>query len=170
MDMKWTYLLTIIIYGVLIAIKLINKKISYDFTRKLENPPIQMKGFKKDFYSSVAVTCIVIAVGINLATILTGHGVNVDSIIVTLLVIGMACISGMTHIFIDNNEKICIAGYILKKGDIKSFKAKGKNKLTQEITFTEPIGGYEGIVINILGNQKEQFVTCIEQLIESKEN
>ncbi|MHC1750215.1 MAG: hypothetical protein AB9856_18255 [Cellulosilyticaceae bacterium] len=170
MDMKWTYLLAVIIYGVLFAIKMINKKISYDFTKGLVKQPIAMKGFKKDFYSSVAIICIVISIGINVATTLTGHGINIDSIIVTILVMGMAFISGMTHIFVNEEKEMCIAGYILKKGDIKSFKEKGSRKLTQEIIFAEPIGGYDGIVIKVPANQKKQFIDCIQCLIESNEN
>ena len=143
MDMKWTYLLAVIIYGVLVLIKIINKKINHDFIKALEAPPIKFVGFKKDFYSSIAMICIVVSIGINLASVLTTHPINWDSIMVTILVIGMAFISGMTNIYVGNDNTVCIGGYIFKKGDIASIHLKNKKGNSQEIIFKEDIGGFQ---------------------------
>ncbi|MGL6173546.1 MAG: hypothetical protein ACRC1P_02955 [Cellulosilyticaceae bacterium] len=154
MDIKWTYILIVAIYLVLASIKVLNVILRNKF--KQDKQLLIFKGFRKDFFTSIAQICVIVTIIINGMTIVGGRPLNVDSIIITLLVVGMAIISGSVMILVETGTVLNISGYEFKKTDIKEVKVKSKNNYSvYDVHFTEDINGYENLKLYVVGNNKD---------------
>lgn len=154
MDIKWTYCLIIGIYMVLASIKVLNIILINKF--KQGRQLTVFKGFKKDFFTSIAQICIIVTIIINGMTIVGGRPLNRDSIIITLLIVGMAIISSSVTILVETGTLLNISGYEFKSEDIKEVKTKKKSRYdTYTINFKEDVNGYENLKLYIMGTKRE---------------
>lgn len=154
MDIKWTYCLIIGIYIVLASIKVLNVILINKF--KQGRQLAVFKGFKKDFFTSIAQICIIVTLIINGMTIVGGRPLNTHSMIITLLIVGMAIISSRVTILVETGTLLNISGYEFKSEDIEEVKAKKKSSCdTYTINLKEDVNGYENLKLYVLGNQRE---------------
>lgn len=154
MDIKWTYCLIIGIYIVLASIKVLNIILMDNFKKGRE--VIVFKGFKKDFFTTIAQICVIITLMINGMTIVGQRPLNTGSIIITLLIVGMAIISSSVTIIVEKGTLLNISGYEFKTEDIKEVKAKKKSRWdTYTIRFKEDVNGYENLKLYVIGTEKE---------------
>lgn len=154
MDIKWTYCLIIGIYIVLASIKVLNIILIGKF--KQGRQLAVFKGFKKDFFTSIAQICIIVTLMINGMTIVGGRPLNSHSIIITLLIIGMAAISSRVTILVETGTLVNISGYEFKSEDIEEVKTKKKSRCdTYTINLKEDVNGYENLKLYVWGNQRE---------------
>lgn len=170
MNIKWSYYLILGIYILLIALRMINyfNEIAY----KKENSHYH-KAFsiKKDFFTTVTLICILGTLAINTAALIGGKALNIDSIIVTLLVIGFTIINSFTFIlFSQESSTIFLLGYTLKPGDIANIKVKeGKNRSILNVTFNQEIESYNYTKILVYGKNRKDLARVFTNLVEKKE-
>lgn len=170
MNIKWSYYLIMGIYVMLIVLKMLNYL--SERTYKKENAHYRkVFSIKKDFFTTVSGICILVTLAINVAALFGGKAINIDSIIVTLLVIGFTIINSFTFIlFSEEASTICLLGYILKSGDLTCVKVKeGKNKDTLALTFNREIESYNYAKLWVYGKDRKQLVSTFRNLEEKKE-
>lgn len=165
MNIKWAYCLIGIIYAMLIFLKGINYLNKREY---ISNHPDALKAFsvKKDFFTTVAIICMIVTVGINGAALIGGRPLNTSSIIITFLVIGFTMLNSFSYIYLSRDEKnLLLLGYILQVGDVETIKVKHCNKKNiLSITFNKEIESYNYIKISIYGEHKERVTKGFEQL------
>lgn len=162
MDIIWSYCLVGIITIVLLIIRTINSKILKDFMKQYPTGKKYMV-FKKDFFYTVARIALICTIIINGMTLYGHSRFNIPSIIMTILLIIMCILSGISFIAIDENKHFNIAGYNIEEENIKDIKIKeGKNKLTCMILFNEEMNGYQGMEFYLFGKNRQAFVADIE--------
>lgn len=169
-NIKWSYYLIAGIYALLITLRSINY--FNEITYKKENSHYR-KAFsiKKDFFTTVALICILVTLAINMAALIGGKTFNTDSMIITLLVIGFTVINSFTFIlFSEESSTICLLGYTLKAGDIEKVKIReGKNKDVLNITFNREIESYNYAKLLVYGKNKKSLTTLFSKLETKKE-
>ena len=103
MDIIWSYCLVAIITLVLVIIRLINNKILKKF---MEEYPSGKKYviFKKDFFFTVAKIATVCTIIINVMTVYGHSRLNVSSIVMTILLITMCLLSGMSFVALNEDK------------------------------------------------------------------
>ena len=144
MEMKWTYLLILVIYGVLGLLHLLNHKIDKQFKDKYPTAKVY-KGHRRDFFEAVAVITVVIALVINALSVMGGQGMNTHTLIISLLVVGMTFFTKNITLTIAETA-LSISGFTFDCDKVKSFKQiEKKGKIKNSIVFVEAINGYEGI-------------------------
>lgn len=169
MNIKWSYYLIMGIYVLLIVLRIINYLNEQRY--KKENSSYQkVFSIKKDFFTTVALICILVTLAINGAAVIGGKSINIDSIIVTLLVIGFTVINSFTFIlFSEETATVCLLGYTLKAGDLTQVKVKeGKNKDTLALTFNREIESYNYAKLWVYGSCKRELITLFRNLEEKK--
>lgn len=165
MNIKWAYYLIAIIYVILIVLKGINYLNLKAYEK--ENADVHKAViFKKDFFTTVALICIVVTCAINIAAIIGGKNLNTSSIIITCFVIGFTMINSFEYIrFSDVTQTLFLAGYTLKDGDIEKVKYKqGSRRNALRVTLTREIESYYYIKMSVYGKNKDQVVTLLEKL------
>ena len=170
MNITWSYYLIAGIYILLIILRGINclNETAY----KKENSHYR-KAFsiKKDFFTTVAVICIIVTIGINIAALIGGKPLNTSSMLVTVLVIGFTILNSFTFIFFSEEEQnICFLGYTLTKGDISSLKAKeSRGKYTLNLNFNREIESYNYAKLWVFGENKKALTEVFEKIVAEKE-
>ncbi|MEG0952712.1 MAG: hypothetical protein RSE96_12380, partial [Niameybacter sp.] len=114
MDIVWSYCLIAIITLVLVIIRLINNKLLKQF---MEKHPEGTKYvvFKKDFFYTVAKLAVLITLIINGMTLYGHSRLNVPSIVMTLFVVMMCLLSGISFVIVDGKKHFDISGYELSE-------------------------------------------------------
>lgn len=168
MNIKWSYYLIAGIYILLIALRGIN--VLNETVYKKENSQYRkVFSIKKDFFTTVALICIIVTLGINCAAIIGGKSINCSTIIVTILVIGFTILNSFTTI-IFSEKNICFLGYTLVAGDVQKVQTKlGARSNTLKITFNRDIESYNYTKIIIFGKNKDELTRVFEQLVKSNE-
>lgn len=170
MNIKWAYYFIAILYVILIVLRVINHLNQKAYIK--DNSNIE-KAFsiKKDFFTTVAIICIIVTVGINIAALIGGKAFNISSICVTLLVIGITLLNSFSYIlFSEENHTIHFVGYTLRPGDIKEVKVKkGKMSTVLNVTFNKEIESYNYAKILVYGNHKEKLTNLLETLKGEKD-
>ena len=168
MNIKWSYYLIAGIYILLIALRGIN--VLNETVYKKENLHYEkVFSIKKDFFTTVALICIIVTLGINCAAIIGGKSINCSTIIVTILVIGFTILNSFTTI-IFSEKNICFLGYTLVAGDVQKVQTKlGARSNTLKITFNRDIESYNYTKIIIFGKNKDELTRVFEQLVKSNE-
>lgn len=167
LDITWCYYLIAIIYVLVIALKAINyvNKIKY-----IKDNMGCKKIFiiKKDFFSTVAISCFIGAVLINGALLYSRGIVNKDSIIITLLIIGFTLINSLCTLYYNlENSTICLLGYTLENGDIKKIKSKDKKlAITMNITLNRTIESYDYVKFRMFGANRNEVKALFNSLIK----
>ncbi|WP_053985547.1 hypothetical protein [Niameybacter massiliensis] len=164
MDIIWSYCLVAIITLVLVIIRLINNKILKNF---MEEYPSGKKYviFKKDFFFTVAKIATICTIIINVMTVYGHSRLNVSSIVMTILLITMCLLSGMSFVALNEDKHFNISGYELEESNIKDIKIKeGKRKVTCTILFNEEMNGYQGMEFYLFGKNRQLFIEQIEQI------
>lgn len=163
MDLIWSYVLILVILLVLITIRVINNKIVNEFMREHDTAKKYLI-FKKDFFWTVTKISVVCTILIN-GLMLYGHQrINIQSIILTCLVIIMCVLSGISFVAVDEKRAFNIAGYNLDEDQIKDIKIKEhKNRLSYTVLFKEEMNGYQGMEFYVFGTQKEAFAKSIKE-------
>lgn len=170
MNIKWSYYLIMGIYVMLIVLRMINYL--SEKTYKKENARYRkVFSIKKDFFTTVSIICILVTLAINVAALLGGKAINVDSILVTLLVIGFTILNSFTFIlFSEEASTICLLGYTLKSGDLTHVKVReGKNKDTLTLTFNREIESYNYAKLWVYGKDRRELINVFRELEEKKE-
>lgn len=162
MDIIWSYCLVGVITLVLLIIRTINSRLLKNFMEQYPTGKKYMV-FKKDFFYTVARIAVVCTIIINGMT-LYGHGrLNIPSIIMTILLIIMCILSGISFIAINEKKHFNIAGYNIEEDNIKDIKIKeGKKRLTCTILFNEEMNGYQGMEFYLFGKNRHEFVADME--------
>nr|WP_302596006.1 hypothetical protein [uncultured Cellulosilyticum sp.] len=170
MDIKWSYYLIALIYVLVIVLRLINMGKATKFK---EEHVSHLKFFtiKKDFFTTVTIICIVVTVAINGAALIGGKNLNMNSIIITLLVIGFTLINSFTSILLDEEgNKALFYGYTIEEGEIESLKAKEKSKKTiYDITFTKEVDSYNYAKLIVYGSNREKLKAAFEGFVKKEE-
>lgn len=162
MDLKWSYYLIVIIYFILIALEVLNKKKAQEFKKNHEKVQ-QYKAYKKDFFTTVAKICLVLSVIINGLCLYGGNALNWNSLIITVAIIGMALITSNIQILVSEEGEFNIGGLDLNATDIKDFETKKrKNRTKNSIVFQDTINGYEGIEFYLNEGQSDKFLENIK--------
>lgn len=165
MNIKWAYYFIAILYVILIVLRVINYLNRKAYIK--DNTNIE-KAFsiKKDFFTTVAVICIIVTLGINIAALIGGKAFNTSSICVTLLVIGITLLNSFSYIlFSEENHTIHFVGYTLRKGDIQEVKVKtGKVSTSLNITFNKEIESYNYVKLLVYGSHRAKLVNILEAL------
>lgn len=158
MDLKWSYYLIVIIYFILIALEVLNKKKAQEFKKNHEKVQ-QYKAYKKDFFTTVAKICVVLSVIINGLCLYGGNTLNWNSLIITVAIIGMALITSNIQILVSEEGEFNIGGLDLNAADIKDFESKKRKNCTKNsIAFQDNINGYEGIEFYLSEGQSDKFL------------
>lgn len=170
MNIKWSYYLIAGIYILLIALRGINAL--NETVYKKENSQYE-KAFsiKKDFFTTVALICIIVTLGINCAALIGGKSINGSTIIVTLLVIGFTILNSFTNIiFSEDHKNVCFLGYTLVAEDIEKIQVReGKHANTLKITFYRDIESYNYTKVVIFGKNKDKLTQVFRQLVKNNE-
>ena len=163
MDLIWSYALILVILLVLITIRVINNKIVNEFMREHDTAKKYLI-FKKDFFWTVTKISAVCTILIN-GLMFYGHQrINNQSIILTLLILIMCVLSGISFVAVDEKKAFNIAGYNLEEDQIKDIKIKEhKNRLSCTVLFKEEMNGYQGMEFYVFGTQKESFAKLIKE-------
>ena len=163
MDIKWTYGLIVAIYIVLLLIKGINVILIKRF--KENKDLVIVKGFKKDFFTSIAQICIGVTIIINGMTIVGGRPLNINSMIITLLIVGMALLSGTVTILLEKECALNISAYEFEAKDIKQIEIKKKTRYTLfDIELEDDVNGYDNIKFYVMSQNREVFEKELNQL------
>lgn len=167
MDLIWSYVLILVIILVLIAIRLLNNKILDEFMVEHDTAKKYLV-FKKDFFWTVTKISVVCTILIN-GLMFYGHQrINYQSIMLTLLIIMMCILSGISFVAVDEKKAFNIAGYNLEENQIKDIKIKKrKNRLDCTILFKEEMNGYQGMEFYVFDKEKEEFFNKIKDKSEN---
>lgn len=121
--------------------------------------------FKKDFFYTVAKLAVLITLIINGMTLYGHSRLNVPSIVMTLFVVMMCLLSGISFVIVDGKKHFDISGYELSEENVKDIKIKEhKMRLSCTILFNEEINGYQGMEFYLFGKDKQKFIDQIEQM------
>lgn len=166
-DIKWIYCLIAAIYLILGIISILNRLIVKEELKAHKGDTLTIRGFKKDFFSTIAWICTIGMLIINGLCLYGNKPLNYESIITTFLVIGLAIVSGMVKIIIVDKSKIIIGGYIFNKGEIKEYRVKEKKAYNKyNVVFSEDLNGYESVMLYISQDKGILFNTYINEFIE----
>ena len=170
MNIKWSYYLIAGIYILLIALRGINA-LNETVYKKENSQYGKVFSIKKDFFTTVALICIIVTLAINCAAVIGGKSINSSTIIVTLLVIGFTILNSFTTIiFSENNKNVCFLGYTLVAGDIEKMQVKeGTHSNTLKITFYRDIESYNYTKVIIFGKNKDKLTEVFGQLVKNNE-
>ena len=162
MEIIWSYVLIVVITLVLITIRVINNKLVSNFLEEYGTAEKYVI-FKKDFFFTVAKICVIFTILINGLTLYGHQRINVQSIILTALIIGMCLISCISFVAVDDHKVLNIAGYLIKEEAIKEIKLKDyKNHLSCKILFEEEINGYQGMEFCLFGQKRQTFKNKVQ--------
>ena len=169
MNIKWSYYLIVGIYILLIALRGINA-LNETAYKKENSDCRKVFSIKKDFFTTVAVICVIVTFGINFAAVIGGKSINLSTIVVTVLVIGFTLLNSFTMIiFSEENKNICFLGYTLVEGDIKEIKVKEKKQSnTIKLVFNRDIESYNYAKIIVFGENKDEIVNAFRQIAQEK--
>lgn len=167
MDIKWSYYLIAFIYILVSILKVINSKLMDTFLK--QNPcSIKLLALKKDFFTTVSISCIIITVFINIAAVIGNKPINKTTILITMLVVGFTYLNSCFYILLPKDkQQIFILGYLLQKGEIDHFKVKERKILTSyDITFTKEIDSYNYMKVYIFGENRHAFYQLMQELLK----
>lgn len=169
MDISWSYYLIALLYGLLIFLRLINNDKEDDYIGENGNCK-EIFIIKLDFFLTVAICCTIATVFINIAAIVGGKGINVQSIIITLLVNGFMLLNSFSHIlFSEESETFFYSGYKMTKDDIvKISTRKGYKRYIMNINFAHDIESYSNAKIFIYGEEKREFSKLMDKITKDK--
>jgi hypothetical protein len=170
-DMKWLYYLILILYGVLGCIKVLNNLIVKDLLSSTDGEVKSFRIFKKDFFTTIGLFTMIMAVSINILCLIGGRPFNLHSVIVSIAVIGMAYLSGRGKVYlIEKDKNFILAGYQIEEGHIKSYQLKNrKYYCLYTIHFKEDFNGYESIKIYVATEHAETLEKAINNGITQQE-
>lgn len=165
MDISWSYYLIALLYALLVFLRLINnmkedKYISQNHECK------EVFTIKIDFFVTVAVCCTIVMVLINIAAIIGGKGINVQSIIVALLVSGLMLLNSFSHIlFCEESKTFFYSGYVMKKEDLNTASIKkGSKRFMITFNFSREIESYTNAKILVYGKERRHFSKLVEKM------
>lgn len=170
MDIKWSYYLIALIYVLVLVLRCINMQKAAHF-KKEHTTYLKFFTIKKDFFTTVAIICSVVTIGINGAALIGGKALNMNSIIVTLLVIGFTIINSFTTILLDEeNNMTLFYGYTIGEGEVESLKVKEKSKRTiYDITFTKEVDSYNYAKLIVYGNERNKLNKAFNSFVKKEE-
>ncbi|MGL4344836.1 MAG: hypothetical protein ACRCTE_06550 [Cellulosilyticaceae bacterium] len=145
MEMNWVYLLIGVLYVVLGINKLLYGRLEKQVQQNAKDDFSKHIILKEDFFTTVAIVCVVGTLIINILCLIGGNRLNVSSIIVTILVIGLALLSALVPMW-GNQEGFELGDYTLTDEAIKEVKAKTIGQYVHyKVSFTEEQNGYDKI-------------------------
>ncbi|MGL4735946.1 MAG: hypothetical protein ACRCW2_00695 [Cellulosilyticaceae bacterium] len=145
MEMNWVYLLIAVLYGVLVINKVLYAKLEKEVKQTAGEHFSKHMVLKEDFFTTVAMVCVIGALIINVLCLIGGNGLNFSSIIVTVLVVGLALMSGRLPMW-GTPEGFEIGDYLLNNQVIKQVKTKKHGAYTRyQVVFEEEQNGYDRI-------------------------
>lgn len=170
MDIKWSYYLIALIYVLVLVLRCINMQRASRF-KKEHTTHLKFFTIKKDFFTTVAIICTIVAIGINGAALIGGKSPNANSIIITLLVIGFTMINSFTSILLDEEANTALFyGYTIGEGEVESIKVKEKSKSTvYDITFTKEVDSYNYAKIIVYGNERNKLNKAFNSFVKKEE-
>ncbi len=169
MDIKWSYYLLAIIYVLVGILRIINTFSAATYKKNhLEYKSVF--SIKKDFFTTMSIVCVVITLGINIAAMVGDRPLVMNSIIITILVIGCTVLNSFyTIYFSDKEESIYWLGYQLKAGEIESLKVKeGHFRTMLNMTFTKEIDSYNYAKVLVFGQNKKELQDILQKLTLNK--
>lgn len=169
MDIKWSYYLIVIIYALVITLRLVNSLSTQKY--KKQHPDYKtVYSIKKDFFTTVSVTCLLTTIGINTAALIGKRPINKSSIIITLLVIGFTLINSCYKIYFSKESaSVCWLGYELNVGEIEELKIKqSQMKAVISMTLTKEIDSYNFAKLVVFGKDKKELQDILQLLKTEK--
>ncbi len=169
MDIKWSYYLIALIYVLVLVLRCINMQKAAQF-KKERGTVLKFFTIKKDFFTTVAIICSIVAIGINGAALIGGKALNANSIIITLLVIGFTAVNSFTSILLDEESKsVLFYGYTIEEGEVESLKVKEKsNRTIYDITFTKEIDSYNYAKLIVYGNERAKLKEAFNSFVKKE--
>lgn len=166
MDIKWTYYFIIAMYCMLITLRAINSVKEQEFIKNQSQKPIIITIIKKDFFTSVTLACILFTLIINCLAISGGRPVNIHTIIVTALMIGLTFLNSFTRILLIPKEAVFVLGETIKQEDIDKISVKSGKLLTRyKLMLNKEVDTYNWISIKAFGKNKDELKSYREDLI-----
>lgn len=145
MEMNWVYVLIAVLYGLLIINKILYARLEKEVKQTVGEKFTKHMVLKEDFFTTVAKICVVGAIMINILCLIGGNGMNFSSIIVMLLVVGLALMSARLPMW-GNGVGFEIGDYVLTDQAIKEVKTKRYGSITRyKVVFEEEQNGYDRI-------------------------
>ncbi len=166
MDIKWTYYFIVVMYLMLIALKAINYIKETQFLKSQSKKPISILVIKKDFFTSVTLVCILFTLIINSLAISGGRPINIHTLIVTGLMIGLTFINSYTKILLVPEEVVFMLGETIKQTDIDKMTIKSGKILTRyKLILSKEIDTYSWISMSAFGKNKDKLKNYKKDLI-----
>ena len=166
MDIKWTYYFIVVMYLMLIALKAINYIKETQFLKSQSKKPISILVIKKDFFTSVTLVCILFTLIINSLAISGGRPINIHTLIVTGLMIGLTFINSYTKILLVPEEVVFMLGETIKQTDIDKMTIKSGKILTRyKLILSKEIDTYSWISMSAFGKNKDELKKYRKDLI-----
>ncbi len=161
MNIKWAYGLIAVLYILLIILRVINSKLEKQYTSEAKNSK-QIYAIKADFFTTVAIACILVTLFINIAALVGGKSLNMQSIIITILVIGFTIINSFISVSFSNDEKTMnILGYTVKEDEFKEIKQRGASV---RLSLDKDIESYSYVKMLVVGKDKQSFLNMISNI------
>ncbi len=145
MDITWSYMIILVLYAIVLILKYVSNKQTQHFKDAYQTHQVYPI-YKKDFFHTIAATTTVIALVINGLALITGHALNFHVLVIMVLLISAATLSGRTQLVVADD--ICaVDGLVLTRDQMKHVAIREKAKRAHyELTLNEPINGYDSIV------------------------
>lgn len=167
MDISWSYYLIAVLYVMIIFLRFINhiKEDKYVDNHKGSK---SVFAIKLDFFVTVGIFCTLIALGINISSIMGGRGLQVPSIFIALLVNGFVVLNSFVQVlFNEESDTIFYSGYVIGKDDISSLKVKkGTQWYSMNFNFEKEIESYNSAKILVFGKEKRHFGRFAQNLVK----
>ncbi|MGL4363113.1 MAG: hypothetical protein ACRCSG_07615 [Cellulosilyticaceae bacterium] len=162
MEIMWSYYLILALYIVVIVSKILNQLARKQF-RNTYTVIETYKIFKSNFFTTVAVVSGIITLAINISAIVTNRPIVWSSIIITVLVAGMAILTMYNEIIIAEEHILIIDGTIVESTIVKEVVIKEKKEKTYyTIHFNKQLNGYESAEFILKGEQAVAFTEYIK--------
>ena len=164
MDLKWSYYLIGILYIILLSLKILNNS-EYKKFQKNYGDTQQYKAYKSDFFTLIGWICTLITLIINIMTFVSKGQFVVSSIIVTILILGMAFMARSIKLLTTSEGFLYIDGNIIDGQKIKEVVIKQKNsRVFYHILYHEPINGYDSISFKMKIENQEAFESFVKNI------
>ena len=166
MDIRWTYFFIVIMYLLLITLKVINYVKEKEFIKGQEAEPITIPIVKKDTFTTVTIVCILFTLIINTLAVRGGRPINIHTLIVTVLMIGITILNSFTKILLIPEKVVFMLGETIQEEDINKIKVKsGKLSTRYKLMLNKEIDTYTNIKISAFGKNRDKLKNYKKDLI-----
>lgn len=128
MEIKWTYIIIAVLYVLIFIIKAMIGELNKKY--KEEMNAVEVRVFKKDFLTIVAVCAFVGMLIITILTTIGGMPFNINAFVIAILLVILSIISGFSKVLVIDQKAYVLMGEKIGEEDIKEIVvARSKVKI-----------------------------------------